>query len=138
MDWKDFALGGSALMQLALVIFFLIRISPSLKEIRIKELDVRVLEVEGTKQMAAALGQLGTGLQTMSETLNNIAVEQRHATDTIKILQRVNADQSDELTRNVTIITDRVDRLEKRYDEFQRTQPHEIGAMSRVDNLPHS
>ena len=61
----------------------------------------------------------------MASTLKDIAVEQRRATETIKILQRANSDSSDELARSVAIISDRVDRLDKRYDEQQRTQTND-------------
>jgi hypothetical protein len=124
IKWQDVVIWGPTTVMFGMLLWFLIKMAPTWKEIRLRELDVRLSEAKASTEMASALGQLGTGLDTIAETLNNIAVEQRHATDTIKILQRVNSDQSDELSRNVAILTDRMDRFEKRYDESQR--PHAI------------
>lgn len=121
LNWKDIAMGGSALVQLSLVIILLIKFMPSWERVKLKETEVRIVEAKADEALAGALGQLASsiivlgnsGLQ-MTEVIKDIAIEQRRATETIKILQRANSDASDELTSEVAILTDRIDRIEKR------------------------
>ena len=128
--WPKIAAWGPTVVMFALVLWFLLKIAPTWKELRLRELDVREGEVKVKGEQAAALGQLGTGLSQMSETLKEIAVEQRRATESVKILQRVNADTSDQAADKLLILTDRVDRLEKRGQdpnvdaEGRGTKPH--------------
>jgi hypothetical protein len=96
---------GPALIQLGLVLVFLIRVAPTWKEVRLRELDIRASEGAIREKEAEALGRL-------ADVLQSIAVEQRHATETIKILQRVNADASDHLTTNIRLLSDRITQIE--------------------------
>lgn len=128
--------GGQTVVILIVLIFGIIKILPTWKVIKLKQLELRKEEFELRKaesevkgQEAAALVQLGTGLAKMSETLDHIAIEQRRATEIIEILQRANADQSDQLTYSVraltegmTRLTERVDRIEGQYVQAERTR----------------
>jgi methyl-accepting chemotaxis protein len=111
--WPQLAAWGPTLVMLALVLAFLLKIAPTWKEIKLRELSVREAEANARSEQAAALSQLGTGVSQMSGTLKDVAVEQRRATDSVKILQRVGADTADQMVRQMAIITDRVERIER-------------------------
>jgi len=96
---------GPTVIILVLILGFLIRMAPMWKEIRLKDMELRVEENVVKREQAQALTAL-------AEVLKDIGVEQRRATDTIQILQRVNADASDRLSHNVASLTERLDRLE--------------------------
>ena len=105
INLKDLVTWGPAVVQLGLVIVFLLRIAPTWKEVRLRELELRAREGEFREKEAAALGKL-------ADVLQSVAVEQRRATETIEILQRVNADASDNLIHNVRTLTERVTKIE--------------------------
>jgi preprotein translocase subunit SecD len=127
VPWPQLALYGPTTILLGLLFVFILRLvhkmGPSWEKIKLRELDVREAEVKVKGEQAAALGQLGQGITQMAETLKEIGVDQRRATETIKILQRVNADTSDQMTRNMAVLTDRIDRFERRETnvELQRS-----------------
>jgi|SRR4051794_968704 hypothetical protein len=106
IGWDKYLVDNGAVIVLIVIVFaFLLRVLPTWKEIKIKEIDVRSKESETTGQLANALNQLGN-------TMSGIAVEQRKATDNILILQRVNASETG-------TISDTVDRLCERMDSFE-------------------
>lgn len=102
---KDLANWGPAVVQLGLVLIFLLRIAPTWKEVRLRELDLKERDATVSEKVAESLGRLADVLQA-------VAVEQRRATETIEILQRVNADASDHLISNVRLLSERVTRIE--------------------------
>jgi hypothetical protein len=129
VGWPQVAAWGPTLVMLALVFTFLLKIAPTWKEIKLRELGVRETEAGARSEQAAALSQLGTGLTHMSGTLKEVAIEQRRATDAVKILERVNSDSSDQMARQIAIITDRVERIERGREnnvesEGSGTKPH--------------
>src|SRR4051812_33661558 len=106
IGWDKYLVDNGAVIVLIVIVFaFLLRVLPTWKEIKIKEIDVRAKESETTGQLANALGQLGN-------TMSGIAVDQRKATENILILQRVNANET-------CAISDMVDRLVERVDSFE-------------------
>lgn len=96
---------GPTIIILVLLLGSLIRLAPVWKEIRLKELDIRAEEATVKGQQAAALSSL-------AQVLKEIAVEQRRATETIEILQRVNAQTSDQLTAGLNVVERRIEQME--------------------------
>ncbi len=59
------------------------------------------------REQACALGQL-------ADALKDIAVVQRRATEEVGIMQRMNADSSDQLSNSVKALTQRLDVVQKK------------------------
>jgi hypothetical protein len=96
--WTQFLAFGPGFVALVLILIFLLRAMPTWKEVKIREIELREAEVK-------VRGAEAEGLTTLADVLRSIAVEQRRATETIDILQRVNADASERLTQNVSGLT---------------------------------
>ena len=107
---KDLIAYGPTIVILALLLF---KWLPVWKEVKLREMDLRHEE-------SGALGKLGDGLGTMATVLNSVAIEQRKATETIELMQRVNADAAERLEDNIRMLGDRLDTLE-RHNETTRT-----------------
>jgi hypothetical protein len=105
INLKDLAAWGPAVLQLALVLIFLLKIAPVWKEVRLREIALKERDGAIREREAESLGRL-------ADVLQSVAVEQRRATETIEILQRVNADASDHLITNVRMLSERVTRIE--------------------------
>ncbi|MGH9942837.1 MAG: hypothetical protein ACRD9R_10835 [Pyrinomonadaceae bacterium] len=124
---------GPTVILLFLVLGFVLKFAPTWKEVRLKELELRREELAVRDKESMALGSLSVGLSNLSEVLQSIAVEQRRATETIEILQRVNADASDKLTTHVQSLAQRLDKVEElNINEFRKTAL-EMGG--RLDSL---
>jgi hypothetical protein len=109
LAWSQLIQFGPTVVLLALILWFLARALPVWKELRLKEMELRSEESVVKGQQAVALGQL-------AGALTDIAVEQRRATEEVKILQRVNADSADDLTHSVRALTQRVDGIQQRIE----------------------
>ncbi len=59
-------------------------------------------------------GQQASALNGLAEALKEIAVVQRQGTETIQILQRANAQDTDRLATNVSIVSQRLESVEQR------------------------
>ncbi|MCP9494269.1 MAG: hypothetical protein MSG64_07425 [Pyrinomonadaceae bacterium MAG19_C2-C3] len=110
IPWGQIVQFGPTVVLLTLILLFLIRVAPTYKEIKVKELEVRGLESHSKSEQAASLSQLASSLK-------EIAVEQRRATETVQILQRVNADSTDRLTVSVERLAERVQQQEENCGE---------------------
>lgn len=104
---------GPTVILLGLTLIFILKALPSWKEVKLRELELRTTEV-------TVRGEEAKALTALSETLRDVAVEQRkateeqrRATEMIEILQRVNSDASDRLTAAMTAQNERIDRIEK-------------------------
>jgi hypothetical protein len=124
--WKEAFQYGPTIVLLFMILLFLIRIAPIWKEVRLSEIAARTDEAQAKREQASALGQLATVLQS-------VAVEQRRATETIEILQRVNADSSDRLSQNVHSLNERLDRLETTHNSEQQFLAGQI--LHRIESL---
>ena len=109
-ELKDLISYGPTIVILALVLF---KWLPTWKEVKLREIDLR-------REEAVAIGKLGEGLSTMATVLNSVAIEQRRATETIELMQRVNADATERLEDNIKMVGERLDELE-RHNETTRT-----------------
>jgi hypothetical protein len=103
--WGQIIGYGPTVVLFALLLWFLMRIAPTWKEIKLKELDIRTDENKVKSEEAAALNALAS-------VLKDIAVEQRRATESIEISQRVNAESADRFSQSVAVLARRVEGLE--------------------------
>lgn len=113
INWGQIAGYGPTVILLALILFFLLKAMPTWREIRLRELDLRGDENKIKSEQATALAKLGDALTAVSEVLQAVTIEQRKATENIEILQRVNADSADQLSRTVRALMGRVDNLDE-------------------------
>jgi hypothetical protein len=104
-SWGQIVGYGPTVILLALILWFLLRMAPMWKEVKLKELDIRTEENKVKSEEAAALNALAS-------VLKDIAVEQRRATESIEISQRVNADSAEKISQSVSLLARRVDGLE--------------------------
>lgn len=116
-NWTQFGVAGGVIFVVFLVLFFLLKIAPTLtatwKEIKIAEIgvrsretDARTKEAESRTEQANGFAQLAGALSQMSSVLHDVVIEQRHATDKVMILQRVNADTNEQIMASVNELTD--------------------------------
>lgn len=89
-----------------------LKIAPIRKEVKLRELEVREKEIAAQVESAVATAKL-------SGVLENIAVQQRQASEVIEVAQRVNAHSNerlahavDELTHTVDVLNGRMERVE--------------------------
>ncbi|HMU34367.1 MAG: hypothetical protein IT171_04130 [Acidobacteria bacterium] len=119
VKWTEFGVAGGVIFVVFLILFFLLKIAPTLtatwKEIKIAEIgvraqetDARTKEAESRTQQANGFSQLAGALSQMSSVLHDVVIEQRHATDKVMILQRVNADTSEQVMASVNELTDEI------------------------------
>ena len=125
LAWSQLIQFGPTVVLAALILWGVIRLAPIWKEVRLREIDLRMDENVVKGQQAAALGQL-------AGALTNIAVEQRKATEEVRILSRVNADSADELSLNVRQLSQRVDVVQQRLDNpspsFDQTEKRQTAS----------
>lgn len=95
-----------------LILAFLLKAMPTWKELRLRELELRGQELEQRGQENVVKGEQAKSLALLADVLKSIAVEQRRATETIEILQRVNSDTSDSLNNNVRLLTQKIGQIE--------------------------
>src|SRR5436853_7494431 len=125
-DLKD-VIGVTPLLLFFIILaIVIVKLGPNVlshrKEIKVREFDVRQLEATVSREQAQALEKLSASLGAMSSTLRDVAIEQRRATDTVKMLQRVNTDSTDQVSRSISDLNERLGRLETGHDD-QRQKP---------------
>jgi predicted transcriptional regulator len=119
-EWQRYIGEGVAFLMFITLLTFILRLLPTWKEVRIKDIEVRTKEAETAGQIATALvqsataqTQLGTALNQLGQTVKDIAIEQRQATENVMILQRVSANESQNLSETVNHLIERMDTLEE-------------------------
>ena len=121
INWERW-IGESIVFALVVAILvFILKALPIWKEIKLAEINVRDKEAE-------SLGQLGNALNQIGDTMKDVAIEQRRATDNVKILQRANADESNNIIQSVDALNERLDTLEETMQEqgIYATRPKAI------------
>ncbi|HQU83968.1 MAG TPA: hypothetical protein PKY59_12610 [Pyrinomonadaceae bacterium] len=100
-----------------------------------KELEVRTKEAEASGQVAFSLtilanaqNQQSAALHTLGETIKDIAIEQKKATENVLILQRVNSNEAQNISQTVETLIERIDTLEDNFKEqgFYATRPKAV------------
>jgi predicted nucleic acid-binding Zn-ribbon protein len=133
IDWTQFGVAGGAIFIVVAFLIFFLKIVPSVvaifdkrsaddKEIKLAELEIRRAEnetrgkeAESRIENAQGLGKLGDALTTLGSTLGqlgsvleNVIVEQHHGMEKLLLLQRVNAESSDQVMASVKELADEV------------------------------
>lgn len=117
INWTQFGVAGGVIFVVFIFLLFILKIVPGLastwKEIKIAEIGVREKEseargkeAESRSQQANGFSQLAGALSQMSNVLHDVVIENRHTTEKLMILQRVNADSSEKVMATVNELTD--------------------------------
>jgi hypothetical protein len=128
VPWSQIALFGPTVVILAMLLWFLLRAAPTWREFKLRELEVRDHEAQArsdqaeankllgsaVESMGAALGGLSGALNANSQVLANVAIEQRRATESVRVLQRVNAELTERLRSTVDDLAHRLEGVEER------------------------
>ncbi len=113
-DLKNWLGEGVTFSLVVVFMWFCLKALPTWKEVQLERMKVRDKESESLGALGNSLGQLSSSLTQNSEVMNNIALEQRKATENVLILQRVSADQSNKLADSVDTLTNRIETLEEK------------------------
>jgi hypothetical protein len=112
--WAKFADQGIAIVVLLVIgifgLLFFTKGLPVWKEVRMADATAR-------ETQAKALGELALSQTQLANVVKDVAVEQRRATDSVMILQRVNANESQNITASVDLLVERMDTLEEAFKE---------------------
>lgn len=108
---KVIALPAALLVLLAILGFFL-RALPYWKEIKLAEIKVRETEAASRTDEASIFGKLSDALNSMSNVMQQIVIEQQRDTKNSHILQRVNADASDKILNRLDTLDGMAENLE--------------------------
>jgi len=127
--WGQIAMtGGQTVILVIVVLWFLMKMAPTWKELKLREFTVREEEAKvGIEQanaleaIAKALTGLGSALSKSTDVLNMVVLEQRRATDSVRLLQRINAQTNERLEVTVRDLVDRLEVVEGRHEENPRT-----------------
>lgn len=93
---KNFA---PTILMVFLVLWATIKLAPTWKEVKMRELDIREKEVAQREQSAIAL-------QSMAETTRDIAIEQKHSSEALRIAERVSIREGDKLNATAQEVRD--------------------------------
>lgn len=123
-DWENWVGQGAVVTLVIAFLGFLLRALPIWKEIKVEEMKVRTKEAEASGQVATSLTQLAAAqsqqsiaLHTLGETIKDIAIEQKKATENVLILQRVNSNEAQNISQTVDTLLERIDTLEENFKE---------------------
>lgn len=122
INWTQFGVAGGVIFVVFIFLVFVLKIVPGLagiwKEVRLAEITVREKETmarskeaesrteqaNGFSQLAGALGQLGG-------VIRDVVIDQRHSVEKVMILQRVNADSSEQVMSMMNDFTEEISLL---------------------------
>lgn len=118
-NWTQFGMATGAIVVLFAILWFVLKIVPGLaatyERIRLAEINVReeetktrAKEAESRAQQANGFTELAGALGQMSTVLRDVVIEQRHATDKALLLQRVNAQTSEQVMGMVTELSEEI------------------------------
>jgi methyl-accepting chemotaxis protein len=133
VPWSQIALFGPTVVILAMLLWFLLKALPTWRELKLKEFETRESEAKAKGEQATALkslgdslgglgqalggmgqalGGLGVALSKNSDVLASVAIEQRRATDAVRLLLRVKTQSTEHLTASVEDLTARLADIE--------------------------
>lgn len=114
--WTKVAEQGIAISVLFLILVFVLvlvyKILPSWERVRTADSNAREVQAKALGELASSISQLATTQGQMATTVREVAVEQRKATENVKILQRAAMDENNNLFQNVDAMFERMDVLE--------------------------
>jgi hypothetical protein len=125
--WGEATAFGQTVVILIIIAWFFVKVAPMWKELKLREFSVREGEAKVGLEQAVALKSVGSSLEAMAgslkglgASLNNsteimglVVVEQRRATEAVRIMQRVNAESTERLHASVQDLAARLARLEE-------------------------
>jgi len=88
-----------------LAVWTVIKVAPTWKEVKLREMDIREKEITQREQQSVAI-------QSLAEVIEIIAVEQKHATEALRISERVTMREGEKLGEVVHEFAGRLDVLE--------------------------
>ena len=93
-------------------IWGVIKLAPTWREVKLRELDIREKEVAQREQQSVAI-------QALAECTRDIALEQRHATEALRIAERVNIREGEKLGDTVLEVKEAVHLVAARVDAVE-------------------
>lgn len=101
-ELKNFA---PTIIMAFLIIWCVIKLAPTWKEVKMRDMDIREKEIAQREQQAI-------GIQSLAEVVRDIAIEQKHATEALRIAERVTMREAEKLGEAVHEVTARFEILE--------------------------
>lgn len=90
LPWDKIFNGGISFVILVILLVVVMKLAPTWKEVKLKEIDGRDIDAKARIRQSDAL-------ESVAKVLYEVAVEQRRASDSVKILQRVNSTKAEDL-----------------------------------------
>jgi hypothetical protein len=120
LPWAQLIVGGPVLMLCGLIFYTTIRLAPTWEKVRLKKIDSDTALSCSIGLLANAANDSGkvriqeiAALHKLADVVASVAVEQRKAIETVRIMQRVQADSSDKLSDALRELSERVAALEQ-------------------------
>jgi len=93
-SWSELKNFAPTIVIAFLVMWATIKLAPTWKEVKMRELDIREKEVLQREQQAVVI-------QSLADTTRDIAIEQKHATEALRIAERVTIREGEKLAETV-------------------------------------
>jgi len=101
-ELKNFA---PTILMCGLIIWCVVKLAPTWKVVKMRELDIREKEVAQREHQAVSI-------QLLADVTRDIALEQKHATEALRIAERVNIREGEKLGESVQEIAGRLELIE--------------------------
>jgi len=108
-ELKNFA---PTIIIVIVVMWGTIKLAPTWKEVKMRELDIRDKEVAQREQQAVVI-------QSLADTTRDIAIEQKHATEALRIAERVTIREGEKLSETVHEMRDTVHAVAARVEVIE-------------------
>jgi hypothetical protein len=120
LPWAQLIVGGPVLMLCGLFFWSVIKLAPTYQKVREEDSAARVQTASALALVAQAVADSNKtrteeirALNHLAEVVQAIAIEQRKSQESLRIMQRVQADSTDGLTSIVQELSNRVAQLEQ-------------------------
>jgi len=133
MPWDKLLSFGPSVATIAILIWGVVKMGPLWKDVKMRELEIRNVEANVKQQEVSMLTKLADTLAGFAGLLEKVAVDHRRASEEMAILQRVNSDQADQLTREVRLLSSRMERLERERVERANVNLESSGSGTGAD-----
>jgi|ERR1041385_5881761 hypothetical protein len=124
IPWDKVFTGGISFVVLIILLVVLLKLAPTWKEVKLKEIESR------DKASDASVAQ-SKALESVANVLYEVAVEQRRSSDSVKILQRVNSTKADELEAAIS------ESLQSHEDRLVRLEQHATHSVTAEPATAH-
>ncbi|HKO43350.1 MAG TPA: hypothetical protein VJU84_08670 [Pyrinomonadaceae bacterium] len=102
VELKNFA---PTIIMTFLILWTVLRITPTWKEVKMREMDIREKEIAQRSEQSAAV-------MTLAEVTREIAIEQKNTTEALRIAERVEIKRGERLAESVQDVTSRLEAIE--------------------------